>query len=77
MTYRHFKEGLLAEPGTWLDQPALMMNAMNVVGKAVDDAQEIQRKTQEKKRAAIQAAPKPSPVPKSRGTAMGNRPTRR
>lgn len=60
----YMERGMLTEEGTWLDQPAKLSEALQVVGTAHNDAQDYSKAAEERRRRAQAAAPK---LPPQRG----------
>lgn len=44
LAYKYAQKGYLQEPGTWLDQPAILQQAFEVVEGAVNEAKEQEEK---------------------------------
>ena len=48
------ERGFLPESGTWLDQPAMLSQALSIVDKATADAREYKHESEERRRRAQQ-----------------------
>lgn len=61
MSSSYMEKGMLTEEGTWIDQPAKLVEALQVVGTAHGDAQEYSKAADERRKRAAAAAPKLPP----------------
>jgi hypothetical protein len=55
------EKGMLTEPGTWLDQPAKLIQALQVVSQGASDAQDYKQAAEERRKRAAAAAPTSAP----------------
>lgn len=78
-SYRYAQEGMLTEPGTWLDQGAMLVAAFSILDVAVAEARE---KQSDKKRGQARAVSQggghtaPTPTRNAMGGSMSPRPGR-